>query len=209
MKSIRHTCACIFRLIYSHCFMKYTQQSHQKSPSTGAYYRPTNVPHIHQVMLYTLLHIPSYTEIRKMFIVLYDFSFLHQPVYRFIQSSGVYERAPVLTGNVIWKKLVATSPFPIQDLFPIRNPDDLVSMDFTCKSVRLVLCYKYYGLYEAGRWPRLHGRLVVRKVAVYTMPQWWRQRLLDAVLPVDGLGIHIAPDIIYLWWLCVRYILCI
>lgn len=94
MKSIRHTCACIFRLIYSHCFMKYTQQSHQKSPSTGAYYRPTNVPHIHQVMLYTLLHIPRYTEIRKMFIVLYDFSFLHQPVYRFIQSSGVYERAP-------------------------------------------------------------------------------------------------------------------
>lgn len=89
-----------------------------------------------------------------MFIVLYDFSFSLQPVYHFIYKTYicVYDRPPVLTGNVIWKKLVATSPFPIQDLFPIRNPDDLVSMDFTCKSVRLVLCYKYYGLYEAGRY---------------------------------------------------------
>lgn len=120
MKSIRHICACIFRLKYSHCFMKYTQQSHQKSPSTGAYYHPIRmcIPHISSKATVTYRK-----EFRKMFIVLYDFSFLHQPVYRFIQSSGsVYDRPPVLTGNVIWKKLVATSPFPIQDLFPIRNP---------------------------------------------------------------------------------------
>lgn len=170
MKSIRHIDVRVYFVWYIHTALWNIRNKASRNLHRQRLITALRMYHIHQVTPY----IVGYrTEIRKMYIVLHDFSFLHTKRFpRFIYrvAACIYDRPPVLTGNVIWKKLVATSPFPIQDLFPIRNPDDLVSMDFTCKSVRLVLCYKYYGLYEAGgggRWPRLHGRLAVRKVAVY------------------------------------------